>query len=472
MRLVPAIGTASAILLYPLTALPDAHQIVAVSGRDHLALHDLETGSELARFAAPGGSGDLVALPSGTVLANQTSANEVLLIDLKRRAEIGRIPSSSLGGTRPVHIYLSPVIDAKQYAVVLNDGEDRRTKAGERPADSSLFLIDVIPTSPNYLKPVGETRLGRGHHKVGFSMKRPRFAVSNISDCGDVISVYDYSDPSAIKPVKTFAAADLGYDGTTTLRTCDATGKAGVILAPHGTGTSAATGHVYHFLTATGQVAIFDIDADVPSVKIVQTSGAGGASVKDLPGGRYMVVPQRGPRELHQKADGAPCQIGQLAVIDAVAQKVVAQVPGFYGEPACRSSLAGTPQERAALQYAMPSPDGRTAFVAVGTLYAPPNVAAAARFVAVFDLTDPQRPVQLDSIPVGTGDGTRDHTLTGDGKLLLAANSVDNSVTVIDLAERKALRTFPTIGKPHRVVTFGEGMGPSKPVGPATAAAK
>src|SRR5262245_33968734 len=349
-----------AIILMSATAYAQTAQIAAVSGRDHLALYDLATGGELARFAAPGGSSDLVALPSGAVLSNHTGGHKVIAIDLKRRTEISRIPSSSLGGTRPVHMYLSPLLDGKQYVTVLNDGEASKTGPGERPKDSSLLLIDAVASSPSFLKPVGETRLGTGHHKVSFSMKRPRFAVSNIADCTDVVSVYDYGNPADIKLVKTFAAADLGYDGSAREKTCDTTGKAGVMLSPHGTGTSAASGRLYHFLTGTGQVAIFDIDADTPTVKIVQTSGHGGASVKDLPGGRFMVVPQRAPRELHQRAGGSPCQIGQLAVIDAVAETVVAQVPVFYGEPGCRNSLAGTPNERAALEYATPSTDGKT----------------------------------------------------------------------------------------------------------------
>ena len=90
---------------------------------------------------------------------------------------------------------------------------------------------------------------------------------------------------------------------------------------------------------------------EVPTVKLIQTAGSGGASVKDLPGGRFMVVPQRGPREVHQRADGSLCQVGQLAVIDAVAEKVAAQLPVFYGEPACRTSIAGKPHDRAALQH-------------------------------------------------------------------------------------------------------------------------
>src|SRR5207253_10789905 len=92
----------------------------------------------------------------------------------------------------------------------------------------------------------------------------------------------------------------------------------------------------------TRQIAIFDIDSELPAVKLIQTAGSGGASVKDLPGGRFMVIPQRGPRELHQRADGSLCQVGQLAVIDALAEKVAAQVPVYYGEPTCRTPIAGT----------------------------------------------------------------------------------------------------------------------------------
>ena len=467
MRIARVIAASAAIALSALDAFGEPAQIAAVSGRDQLVLYDLANGTELSRFDAAGGSSDLLALGSGIALSNHTAGNEVILIDLKRRKEIGRLPSSSLGGVRPVHMYLTPALDGRQYAVVLNDGNERGTPKGERPKDSTLLLIDAVQSSPTFLKPVGETRLGIGHHKVGFSMKRPRLAVSNIADCSDVVSVFDYTNPSDIKLVKTFSAADLGYDGSTPLKACDETGKIGLMLSPHGTGTSAATGRVYHFLTGTGQIAAFDIDADVPTVKLMQTAGTGGASVKDLPGGRFMVVPQRGPREVHQKADGSVCQVGQLAVIDAVAERVAAQVPVFY-EATCRSSIVGTPHERAALQYAMPAPDGKTVFVEIGTLYGPPNVPAESRFVAVFDLTDPYRPVQLPSISVGAGNDTREHALTGDGVLLVVTNSLENSVSVIDVRSRQVVRTIPTVTRPYRVVTFSEELGPSKPVGPAT----
>src|SRR5947208_661582 len=174
-------GASAAIALSSLNAFGQSAQIAAISGRDQLALHDLATGAELARFETHGGSSDLMALGSGVALSNHTAGNAVILIDLKARKEIGRLPSSLLGGRRPVHMYLSPVTEGRQYVAVLNDGNERGTPKGERPKDSTLLLIDALPSSPTYLKPAGEARLGIGHHKAGFSMKRPRGAVSSIA---------------------------------------------------------------------------------------------------------------------------------------------------------------------------------------------------------------------------------------------------------------------------------------------------
>src|SRR5262249_55172264 len=62
-------------------------------------------------------------------------------------------------------MYLSPAIEERQYVVVLNDGNERSTPKGERPKDSTLLLIDAAQSSPTFLKPMGEARLGIGHHK-------------------------------------------------------------------------------------------------------------------------------------------------------------------------------------------------------------------------------------------------------------------------------------------------------------------
>src|ERR1700737_3714625 len=98
MLIARAAGAIAAIALSSLDAFGESPQIAAVSGRDQLAFHDLATGAELTRFDAPGGSSDLLALGSGVALSNHTAGNEVILVDLNRRSEIGRMPSSSLGG--------------------------------------------------------------------------------------------------------------------------------------------------------------------------------------------------------------------------------------------------------------------------------------------------------------------------------------------------------------------------------------
>ena len=58
---------------------------------------------------------------------------------------------------------------------------------------------------------------------------------------------------------------------------------------------------------------------------------------------------------------------------------------------------------------------------------------------------------------MGAGNDTREHALTGDGKLLLVTNSLDDSVSVIDIASRQVARSIATVTRPFRVVTFSEG---------------
>jgi hypothetical protein len=58
MLIVRVASASLAIALSSLNAFGQSSQIAAVSGRDQLALHDLATGAELARFDTPGGSSD------------------------------------------------------------------------------------------------------------------------------------------------------------------------------------------------------------------------------------------------------------------------------------------------------------------------------------------------------------------------------------------------------------------------------
>jgi hypothetical protein len=56
----------------------------AAPGRDQLALYDLATGTELARFDAPGGSSDLIALGSGIALRRDGGFRQELAAGMRR----------------------------------------------------------------------------------------------------------------------------------------------------------------------------------------------------------------------------------------------------------------------------------------------------------------------------------------------------------------------------------------------------
>jgi hypothetical protein len=439
--------------------------LAGIAGEKELALFNVKSGEKKASIPVEGASSDMMVTAAGVLLLNHTASHQIIAVDMKTQQEIARFPSSSMGGKRPVHSYLTPVINGRQYYVALNDGESSASSA-QPPQDSTMLFVDVTPGSSTYLKATGEARLGLGHHKIGFSTKSMRAVVSNIADCGDVLSVYDYSDVASIKLVKSFAAKDFGLDGSSALKTC---GSQAIRLSPHGVGTSAKSGKIYHFITGTGQVAIIDADAPEPSMKVVQTSGKGGSAIKDQPGGAFMVIPQRAPREVMMDAAGAPCQIGQLAVLDAVQERLAAQIPIFLTGPDCRETLTGTKSQSVVPEYGVFSPDGRTLFVQLGTLTSSRAPTDRASHIAVFDMKDPYRPRQLPSIPVGAASGHRGLVMSGDGKMLFSAAKEEGSLTIVDVASRKVVKTLPAIAGASRVVTYDAQGRPSKPVGPATA---
>jgi len=196
------------------------------------------------------------------------------------------------------------------------------------------------------------------------------------------------------------------------------------MLSPHGTGTSAATGRVYHFLTGTGQIAVFEH-------RRRRSDGKTDSRPPELAAPRSRTCPADASwwcrSAVRAKCINAPTErfarSGNWPSSTPWPKRSPPQLPVFYGEPTCFEPLfAGTPHERAALQYAMPAPDGEPSSSKSARCYGPPNVVAESRFVAVFDLSDPYRPVQLPSIAVGAGNDTREHALTGDGKLLLVTN--------------------------------------------------
>jgi YVTN family beta-propeller protein len=456
------VAAALGVPLFLAASPADASDRVFVSGRDALAVYDLATGQEVARFATPGVSADMVVLETGHVLLNHRDGNAVLVVDARTLAEVARFPSSSLGGTRPVHSYLSPVLNGRRFVVVLNDGDEARTAPGTPAADSTALFIDATPGSPSFLRPVGEIRLGTGHHKLNFAPDRPRAAVSNIGDCQAVLQVLDFTDPANIRIIATLSAEGIGLDGRDGRRPCHPRGgEAGVRPAPHGAATDPTTGRGYHNLNNMGAFVGLDMRVETPTFRLLPaTRGWGGAAIAAHPTAGLLYGPQYAPREGDSRAPGAACQVGQLAVLDARADRVAAEIPILKDGPDCTRSLAGTPEIGARTGYITLA--GEALFLPLGTLGAATTRSHA---VAVVDVSTPNEPRQLPSIRVGAHNGHRDNALTGDARFLVVPSNVDNVVHVIDTATRQVVRHFPVVAQPNRVAVFGA-SGPSRPPGP------
>jgi DNA-binding beta-propeller fold protein YncE len=453
-----ALAAALALAALPLRA---EDTIVFVSARNHLVAYDLATGAERARFATPGLSSDMMVTRDGVLLLNHRDGDTILVVDARRLRELARIPSSSMGGRRPVHGYLTPVIGGQQFFVALNDGV---STPGQPNTDNTALFIDVTPGSPTYLKPAGEVRLGQGHHKAAFHPTLPRMAVSNINDCEEIVGVYDFANPAAIRRVPSSDARRLGLDGSSEAKTCTPTAsRPGVRPAPHGAATEPVSGLAVHNLNGTGQFVLVDMGAEPSSFTALATRGWGGAAIGVHPFGRWLYGPQYAPREGDRRAPGLPCQVGQIAVIDGAKASVVTEIPVLKDGPDCTRSLAGTPEAGARLGYVAVAPRGDKLFLPLGTL-GPETTRSSA--VAVFDLSEPQRPVRRASIAVGLHNGHRDMAMTGDGTRLLVPANIDNTLTVIDMAKAEAVRSFPVTATPNRVATFSPTSGPSKPAGP------
>jgi hypothetical protein len=457
-------GALAAVLAAPLPA--QSADRLFVSGRDALVAYDLATGHELARFATPGLSADMVVLESGHILLNHRDGNAVLVVDASTLGEVARLPSSALGGTRPVHAYLSPPLGGRRFFVTLNDGDEASTAPFAPATDSTALFVDATPGSPDFLRPVGEVRLGTGHHKMTFAPDRPRAAVSNIGDCASVLQVLDFADPAAIRIVAALPAEAIGLDHREGRRPCHPRGgEAGVRPAPHGTATDPVTGRGYHNLNGLGAFVGLDMRAEAPQFRLLPaTRGWGGAAIAAHPTAGLLYGPQYAPREGDARAPGVACQIGQIAIIDARADSIAGEVPVLKDGPDCTRALAGTPEAGARTGYATLA--GTTLFLPVGTLGA---ATMRSHAVAVVDVSVPHAPRQLPSIRVGAHSGHRDNALTGDGRLLVVPSNVDNVVHVIDAVSREVVRHFAVVAQPNRVAVFGA-SGASRATGPMPAA--
>lgn len=425
--------------------------VLAVAAHHEIALFDVETGERLPGAVHDmGQTTDLQALASGLFMVNLTEQAKVLAFDAEG-TEIARIPSSSLGVTRPVHSFIYNEAGKEKYWIASSDHDNANV--------SSLSLFDIDPLSPTFLTRVGEHKLGTGHHKAAVSSLRPRLVISNMYDCAQVLMVVDFANPGAIKTIAALGATDAGWDGVT--RSCNVEAKA--LPKPHGCAYAYATGRAYCNFTGTGELAGVDLDGDAPTFVTLTTSGAGSGYTKAHALGRYLFSVQSSPREGNVKFPGKSCQIGQLVVIDTKADAVVNEVPMFYDGPQCTRSLAGTPQAGAGPFRLEHTSDGKYLFVSLSSGMDPDGYIERE---VVYDVSNPARPKQLPSIKIGKGSGHHGQTVTGDDAYLFVANNLDDSVSQIAIATLTVVRTLENVMMPHWVATFGRPAGPSHQVGP------
>jgi YVTN family beta-propeller protein len=426
-----------------------AHTLFVAVG-DTLVAFDVATGtSKTGAVANVKGPTDLQALDTGHLAVNLTDLNEILFVDARTMQETARVKSSDMGGTRPVHGYITPRIGGKQYWVANNDG------APGMAATNSLRFVDITPGSATFLKAVGEIGLGIGHHKNAFSPSKARVSVSNIADCSNVLQVIDYGTASAPMLVKKWSAAELDP-----ARDCAMQGA-----GPHGS-AAGSNGRGYHNLTGWGAIASVHQDADPPTVKLLPTMGNGAGYTKAGKDGRYVYSLQRTPREGDMAKPGKDCQIGNLVVIDSMTDTIAAEVPLLYTGPACTSKLPGT-AVRAGPDNIQISADGKTMFVATNA--SPPTGSMEQHFAdqhLVVDLANPAQPVQKESIKIGSHSGHRSQRVSGDGKWLFVLNNNDKTISQIDAQSRAVTRTIPVGDVPRQIATFGTAEGPSVQIGP------
>jgi len=456
-------AAAAALVVVPAQAGVPDDLVLFVSARDALVAYDAATGRERVRFPTPGVSADMLVTPEGLVVLNHRDGNKVVMVDARALREVVRIPSSTAGATRPVHLYLAPERpDRRRLAVVANDGNP------QRPAreDNSALIIDV--TEPSAPRVAAEVQLGIGHHKIAFARDGLRFSASNINDCEEVVGVYDIADLSFPKRLLAVSGAEIGLDGRDGRPNCDPTGQRGRRPAPHGSATFPVNGLHVHNLNGTGQFLLLEAEASPPHLAAVLSTrgGSGGADIAVHPKGRIAYAPQNTPRAGGEGAQaGGACQIGQLAVIDGVEKRLVAEIPILY-TAGCAALPEAATGSRPANVFV--TPDGRTLAVTVGTLRA--GDPGRAEVLVLFDLADPTAPRQLESIPVGKAAGGRSAAMTNDGRLLLVPGNAYASVTVVDLADRRAVRRIAVAAEPSRVVAWSPTMGATVAPGSLAAA--
>lgn len=415
-----------------------------VGAEGSLVAYDVETGQQRpGRVSEVSSPSDLQVLEDATVLVNLTVSNEVLVVDGRTLQERARIPSR---GERPNRSYVSPARNGKRYWVTLNDG------LSGQPETSSALFVDATPGSATYLQAVGEVRLGSGRHHASFSHTRERVVISNLANCDDVLSVYDYSDVKNVRKVVTLSAGALGL-------ACSLSAP----LLPQGCATSKVSGRAYCNLTGPGVVASVDLDATPPTAKLIYTGGKGGGHSVASADGRFLYTVQDLPREGSATHAGAPCQVGQLVMVDTSSDNLAGQVPLLYRGPSCASPLAGTDEAKASASHLLLSRDGKTLYI---TLSVPIDDAASrVRQELVLDVSQPFTPAQRASIAVGGSVGPHAVALSSEGRYLFVSNNVDNTLSQIDTTTNTVVSTLNLPTNPKTMSLFSTADGPSEHVG-------
>jgi hypothetical protein len=297
------------------------------------------------------------------------------------------------------------------------------------------------------IKAVGEVGLGIGHHMACFSKAWPRAVISNFSDTGKVLGVYDYSNPAQVTEVKAWSASSLGIKGP---------------AWPHGCATSKLNGHAYCNATGPGNILSVDIDAATPAIRTLKTKGAGGGFTLAHPDGRYIYTLQTSPREGDTTRPGAVCQVGQVVVIDAQSDTVVNEVPVKYDGPDCARSIVGT--EAATAGPAAIALSGNKMYVQLATVRTDSTGSAAKHLV--LDIANPAHPVQTASLGIGKSAKQHGEAMSGDQKFFFVTNNLDGTVTQIDATSGKVAKTLAVRASPSTVATWGQDEGPSHAFGP------
>jgi hypothetical protein len=412
-----------------------------------LTSYDIATGEqqagEIADVTDPNG---MQALQNGVLLVNLTGRNEVLVVNGKDMSPIKRIPCTLPGRTavRPIHSFITPKYNGKQYWMALNDGAATGNTAA---ANSALFIDISTPSDTASIKAVGEIGIGIGHHVACFSKTQHRAVISNIGDTAKVLGVYDYSNPAQVTELKAWSASSLGIKGS---------------ASPHGCGTSKLNGHGYCNASGPGHIISVDIDASTPTVRVLKTKGSGGGFTLPHPEGRYVYSVQASPREGDTTWPGAVCQVGQIVVIDAQSDSVVNEVAVKYDGPDCARSIVGTVAATASPGYITFS--GNKMYVQLGTARADTNSSAAKHMV--LDITNPANPVQKASLDIGKSYRHHGEAISGDKKVFFVANNLDGTVSQINAAAGTVTKTLTVRANPSTVATWGEEEGPSQASGP------